>query len=1102
MSEGLYGWLLAAVAEFGRQSKTKLSGGGSEEAAIRGPLENLLRAVGERHDQHEVTWHDEYRIADLGVRPDYAIRAGGELTGYIELKKPALSVDPDTFNKANREQWEKLRNLPNLLYSNGTEWRLFRDGRQLGETVRFVGSLRSAGDRLAPGDPAAFDALLKLFLNWKPPRISNVSRLVQHLAPLCRLLRSAVLEQLSAEARSSAPDGDLRARPFTGLRNEWRRLLFPSADDATFADGYAQAVTFALLLARSEDVLLEGVGLHDIGRSLNADHALMGRALQLLTDNVNERFSVTLDLLRRTIAHVDWPAIRAGNRDAYLHLYEHFLTVYDPDLRQKSGSYYTPHQVVEEMVRLTEDVLHTRLDQQAGFGEQDVHIVDPAMGTGTYLHTIIDRVAEQAAERSGPAMATDAISRLASRLYGFELQMGPFAVAELRTSDLLKRHGAALPEGGLSLFVTDTLDNPFVEDEYLIYDALAASRRRANRIKASTPVNVVIGNPPYDDKAENRGGWVEKRGHSQEPPLLDGFRLPGNGRYEHVLKNMYIYFWRWATWKVFDAHQDDRHGVVCFITPSGWTTGPGGRGMRNYLRRTCDEGWIINLSPEGHRADVSTRVFPGVAQPLAICVFVRRAGEPTGTDGRQARVHYRAVAGSRDEKFRQLRDIRLDDDKWRDTHADGVHTFTPLTASGWQDLPALSDLLPWGSPGIKANRSWVCSPSAETLRHRWARLVHEADPADKSTLFKETRDRDLCTRREPLPGLPTRARTVGEEADSRPDLARVSLRSFDRQWLIADNRAIDYPRPNLWAAVQPDQLFLNQQSSHEIDSGPAVVATHLLPDTHHFNGRGGRVMPLLHPDGTPNVPAGLLAHLSRNTGAGPVSATDLTAYIVAVTSHSAFTEHFAEELLTPGVRLPLTLDPELWHRATSLGAEILWASTYGERCADPGAGRPVRNVRFPRGDPRQVRYETNIGRAVPDRIRYEPETRTLHLGNGTFAPVPEAVWTYHVGGMRIVNKWFGYRKAKPTSKRTSPLDDLHLESWPTEWTEELLDLLSVLRRLTDLATEQEDLLAEILARPVSTRDELTSAGVILGRESDRKPRHRPADTLFTDPSSP
>ncbi len=1098
MSEGLYGWLVSAVSEFGRTAKIKLSGGGSGEASIRGPLEALLKVVGERHHQHEVSWHDEYSLPDLGVRPDYAVRAGGELTGYIELKRPGLSVDPSTFGKTNTEQWEKLRNLPNVLYSNGTEWRLFRDGHQVGETVWFSGALKSAGSALTPADPAAFDALLKMFLNWKPPAISNVSRLVQHIAPLCRLLRSAVVEQLAVERKSSAADDDPRARPFTGLKNEWRRLLFPSADDATFADGYAQAVTFALLLARSENILVPEAGLHDIGRSLNADHALMGRALQLLTDNVNDRFRVTLELLQRTITGVDWPAIRAGNRDAYLHLYEHFLTVYDPALRQKSGSYYTPHEIVEEMVRLADDVLRTRLGQRTGFGEDDVRVVDPAMGTGTYLHTVIERVAERAADSFGPAMAPDAIARLAERLYGFELQMGPFAVAELRTSDLLKRYGTPVPQDGLNLFVTDTLDNPFVEGEQLyVYDALSASRRRANHVKANIPVNVVIGNPPYDDKAENRGGWVEKRNGSRESPLLDDFRLAGNGRYEHVLKNMYVYFWRWATWKVFDAHEDDRHGVVCFITPSGWTTGPGGRGMRHYLRRTCDEGWVINLSPEGQRAEVASRPFPGVAQPLAICVFVRRAEGARGTD-HAARVHYRSVSGSRDEKFRQLRDIRLDDDGWRDTHPAGSRPFTPATQSGWEEFPALDELFPWGSPGVKANRSWVSSPSKETLRRRWATLIREHDPEAKSTLFKETPDRTLGESRQPLSGHTVHSRPVGEETHTRPETVRIALRSFDRQWLIADGRVLDRPRPDLWAAIRNGQIFLNQQSSHEIDSGPAVVATHLLPDTHHFNGRGGRVMPVLHPDGSPNTSAGLLRHLTRALGGDPVTVFDLAAYTVAVTGHSAFTEHFAEDLLTPGVRVPLTRDAELWDRATALGAEILWASTYGERFADSDAGRPAGDIGFPSGDERQVRYLTHIGGTVPNAMSYDPDTETLNVGEGTFAPVPEAVWAHHVGGMRILNKWFGYRKAKPTSKKTSPLDDIHVDSWPPEWTTELIELLCVLRRLTDLAPAQNTLLTEILAGEVVTCAELAAEGVTLASAFARKPRHRPEGGLFTE----
>lgn len=1097
MSNGTYSWLLEAVSVFGKSCKTKLAGGGGPEAAIRSPLESFLAAVGTHHSLHEVTWHDEVSIPELGVRPDYAIQIDGLVSGYIEIKKPGLSVDPESFTGRNKAQWGRLRDLPNLLYTNGTEWRLFRNGTQLGETVWFTGSLKAAGDKLVPQDPSALDALLQAFLLWAPTPIRQVSRLVQHVAPLCRLLRGAVLEQLAAEAKSPAKDGTDHLRPFSGLKSDWRKLLFPTANDATFADGYAQAVTFALLLARTEDIDLTKVSLHEVGRALDAGHALMGKALQLLTDNVNERFEVTLNLLLRTISCVDWRTIRQGNRDAYLHLYENFLTVYDANLRQKSGSYYTPREVVEEMVRLTEDVLRTRLAKTQGYAEDDVRIVDPAMGTGTFLHTIIERVASQAADRSGPAMAKDAINRLARRLYGFELQMGPFAVAEMRASDLLKRHDATLPKGGLNLFVTDTLDNPFVEEQELLstYEVLSISRKRANDVKGKIPVTVVIGNPPYDHKAEDRGGWVEKRPKGKERPLLDGFRYPGNGRYEHFLKNMYVYFWRWATWKVFDAHEADQHGVICFITPSGFATGPGGRGMRDYLRRTCDEGWVINLTPEGQRPDVGTRVFPKVAQPLSICIFVRH--KDTDPE-RPARIHYRSLSGKQQEKFRKLKEIRLDDEGWRDTHDADIRPFTPATQSGWDDFPELGDLFPWGSLGVTSNRSWVSSPSADTLRNRWARLIGESDPAEKAELFKKTRDRDLDRKRAPLPGRRTYALPIGEENSISPDMAPIARRSFDRQWLIADNRVIDFPRPDLWAALRENQLFLNQQSTHVIESGPAVMATTLIPDTDHFNGRGGRNMPLLHPDGTANVPKGLLTYMASALGLDAVTVQDVAAYTIGVAGHTLFTEQFSEELLTAGVRLPLTRDRQIWQKAVTIGSEALWVMTYGEYVASPEASWPIGEVEFPVGDPRQVRYLTHIGAKLPEKMWYEAATETLHVGEGSFGPVPEEVWNFDVGGMLVLRHWFGYRKDSPNNKKTSPLDKYHVDVWSGEWTEELIKLLSVLRRLVDLLPAQRELLAEVLANPVITEAHLRNEGILPVQKAARKPRGNGAqkETLF------
>ncbi|MGW8551609.1 type ISP restriction/modification enzyme [Streptomyces tubercidicus] len=1082
-------WLTRAVSDFGVSCKAMLAGPGWPEFAIRAPLEKLLQTAGAQYALKDVLWHTETPLPDLGVRPDYAVEVHGAIIGYVEIKRPGQSVDPSKFTGRNKEQWERLRDLPNLLYTNGTEWRLFRHGAPVGDPVTFEGDLEQVGVALKVVSPDAFHSLLQTFLHWYPEEIRQVSVLVRRIAPLCRLLRAAVLEQLEAERRAAADGARPRDLRFTGLMGDWRKLLFPTADDATFADGYAQTVTFALLLARTEDLRLTDTGLHEIGRRLDAGHALMGKALQLLTDNVTESFEVTLDLLVRVIDAVCWESIRKGRRDAYLHLYESFLEVYDEQLRQKSGSYYTPREVVEEMVRLTEDVLRTRLERPQGYASQDVRIVDPAMGTGTYLHAIIEHVAEWAEQHTGPGAIPEAISSLARRLVGFELQMGPFAVAELRTSDLLKRHRAAQPREGLQLYVTDTLDNPYVAEESLAstYGVISESRKRANQVKATTPVTVVIGNPPYDDKAKGRGGWVESGAAGRGAPPINEFKWPGNGRYEHILKNLYIYFWRWATWKVFDAHDEDQHGVICFITPSGFASGPGGRGMRDYLRRTCDEGWIIDVSPEGHRPDVATRIFPGVAQPLAICIFVRRADHDPE---RPARIHYRTVEGKRVAKYQQLKDVRLDDDGWHDAHSEATEPFRPTTATGWGEYPQLRDLFPWESLGVTANRSWVNGPDEDILRRRWAHLILQRDPAKKAELLKETGDRALDKKLRPLPGYAGRATAIAEETEVEPELIRIGMRCFDRQWLIADNRVIDRPRPDLWGALQQGQMFLNQQSSHEIDSGPAVVATALLPDTHHFNGRGGKVMPILHPDGTPNVAPGLLAHLATELGIPRVTVHDLAAYVAAVTGHSGFTQRFTEELLTPGVRLPITRDPQLWNEAVRLGSEVLWASTYGELYVAAEGGRPKANVCFPQGDPRRVRYQHAVGQELPVEIRYAEMTETLHLGSGQFGPVPPEVWAYDVGGMQIVKKWFGYRKANPNSRKTSPLDDIHAESWPTEWSAELMELLSVLRRLVELEPAQQMLLERVVAGSVVSQPDLTKAGVLPVNAKARKPRRR------------
>ena len=173
--------------------------------------------------------------------------------------------------------------------------------------------------------------------------------------------------------------------------------------------------------------------------------------------------------------------------------------------------------------------------------------------------------------------------------------------------------------------------------------------------------------------------------------------------------------------------------------------------MRSYLRRTCTEGWIIDLTPETKRAPLNSRFFPGVQQELAIAIFVRRRGERSDE---LAPVHYAAVHGTRQHKEQQLQDLHIGGPGWHTSRPVEAAPFTPASQSGWDNFPALTDLMPWCKPGITTNRNWVLSPSQATLRRRWDRIVQERDPVTKQALFKETRDRTLEKKARRIPGSP------------------------------------------------------------------------------------------------------------------------------------------------------------------------------------------------------------------------------------------------------------------------------------------------------------------------------------------------------------
>lgn len=1072
------------VSEYGASAKAKLSGIGEPEEALRVPLEKLIVDVGALSNR-AVVMEGEARLVEVGARPDFAVRVNGAIVGYLEVKKPGLSIAPASFTGDNRRQWDRLSGLPNLIYTNGTVWRLYRFGELISETSLVGGPIASAGADLSTDGPD-FEELLSSFLFWTPDPIRSTQKLVSVVAPLTRLLREKVVEQLLKEHVRVKGGADPDQQVFLGLAGDWRALLFPEATDEAFADGYAQTVTFALLLARTEGMRIGDADFHTIGEQLMLGHSLMGRSLQLLTERLEPGFGNTIELLGRVIDVVEWDDVRKS-KDTYLHLYEHFLEAYDPDLRKATGTYYTPHQIVDEMVRLTEEVLRNKLSRPAAFLDEAVTTIDPAMGTGTFLHAVIESVAATLLETEGPGLVAGGVGDVAKRLVGFEKQLGSYAVAQLRTTDLLRSYAAAIPDGGLPMYVADTLSDPTAAEQQIAsgLGAISASRKAANRYKADVPVTVVIGNPPYGAKAEGAGGWIEAgtqnaSGNGTGAPPLSQFRLAGNGSTEFSLKNLYVYFWRWATWKVFESTPQEQAGVVTYITSSAYVSGPGFKGMRKYLRENASEGWIIDLSPEGKRPPSANAIF-AIETPVAIGIFIRRPDNDTAVP---APIHFRTLSGTRQEKFNGLAALTLGDDGWVDAHNDWTAPFTPAPGESWLELPLVDSVFPWRGPGIAANRTWVYSPSREILTTRWMKIVGETDYQRKKALFRESRDATLEKTPLPLPGSDTFKFTgpFKNETSSSIEPVRVGFRTFDRQWVIPDTRILHAPSPPLWSARVDGQVFMGEQHSVTVPVGSSPLSfSALITDLNFTDNRGGRAVPMLHPNGDENIAPGLIEALTVVYGF-PVTGRDVFSYVAGVVAHGGFTEAFQEPLRTPGARIPLTVDGSLFQSAAELGRTVIWLHSFGEAFADPTVNRVLNDPRS--GINREDRiFSITPVTVMPVTFEHDDESSQLRFideqGNisGSWGPVRKEVLEFKIGHLSVIESWFGYRRKEPYGKTSSDLDAVLPTSWPSSWSVEFTNLLTVVSRLIDAEQEQRKILTDILSGDLFSITQLADLGV-------------------------
>ena len=594
---------------------------------------------------------------------------------------------------------------------------------------------------------------------WRKPfrhRIGHVintaNTLAEVLAALARGIRDRALRMMSAESERG---------PLRKLHKAFQKALIHDLTEESFADTYAQTITYGLLTAAISrtkehkglrgsfivsDNLTDMVPITNpfLREMLQTFLSVGGRKGGINFDELG--IQDVVDLLRGD--ETDLLAILRdfGNRtrgeDPVIHFYEHFLSSYDKKLKIKRGAFYTPQPVVFYIVRSVHELLQTEFGLEDGladtttWGEMEkrnpainipegvspeepfVLILDIATGTGTFLVEVIDvihRTMTAKWKREGHLeLEFDQLwneyvpKHLLPRLYGYELMMAPYAIAHMKIG--LKLHETGYRFGSderVHVYLTNSLEPPskFAEQAAAdLFEALGHEAQAVNEVKRKKRFTVVIGNPPYSINScnlqESAVSLIERFRY------VDGQRILERGalKFETILQDDYIKFWGLC----LQILQGTSIGVVSMISNNGFLTNRVLRGVRKAFIDNFTRLTFLNLHGNRSKNEVCPNGSPDdnvfdINQGVGISILSK-----TPDRSSVSKVDLSDLWGSRDFKYRTLGKIAASQTSFQE-HIPKQPYFAFALVDGdiedeYRNFVALDEAIPFNKAGFVSGR--------------------------------------------------------------------------------------------------------------------------------------------------------------------------------------------------------------------------------------------------------------------------------------------------------------------------------------------------------------------------------------------------------------
>lgn len=1023
------------VSEYLQSLNNRYKLGNATEHTFRGDLQNLIESL-----VPNISATNEPKRQACGA-PDYILTNKKEIpVGFIEAKDIGDSDLTGAKKNGNKEQFDRYKeSLDNLIFTDYLDFYYYKSG-ELVTSIR-IGVVDNGKILPLPHNFPAFELLIKDFTTHIGQSIKSPKKLAEMMAGKARMLANIIENSLNSDEENQE-NSTLKEQ-----MNAFKDILIHDITPKEFSDVYAQTIAYGMFAARLYDESLDTFSRQEAAELIPKSNPFLRKLFQYIAGyDLDDRIVWIVDTLADIFRATDVSAILKNfgkatkMEDPIIHFYEDFLSSYDPKLRKARGVWYTPHPVVNFIIRAVDDILIDEFDLPMGLADtskttikvpiathdkrfksgmreidQEVHRVqflDPATGTGTFVAEAINQIYSKFKGQQG-LWNSYVENHLLPRINGFELLMASYAMAHLKLDLLLKQTGyTGIKAQRFRIYLTNSLEEYHKDTGTLFANWLSAEANEANQIKRDAPVMIVAGNPPYSGESANKGDWIMN--------LMEDYKKEPGGKEKLKEQNSkfinddYVKFIRYGQYFI----EKNGSGILAFINPHGFLDNPTFRGMRWHLLKAFDKIYSIDLHGNNKKKETSPDGSPDVnvfdiEQGVSINFFIKTGNKGVNELGQLLRYD---LYGKRELKYEALISNNL-----KDLNFEKISPFSPMFLFKALDEDKIklynkgilpTELFLSNVMGFQTHRDSFCIDDDKNVLEKRLLDFSNCDLKDVSMLFGVKDSSDFSIQK---------AQTEIKKMNLPIEISECTYRPFEKKYILFDRLVVDRPRKELLINIKNREnllLGIGRQGLAVGDIDWCLVSVSKLPvDANIFRRGGINLFSLyLYPDfdsqlsidsqpaRRPNLDMKIVDQIAKGLGLsfesektdakGSFAPIDLLDYIYAVLHSPSYRETYKEFLKIDFPRVPYPTDVEEFWRLVALGGEL----------------RSLHLMESPSLNDYITEYPIG-GENEVEKPVYK-EGKVYINSEQYFDKVPELAWNFYIGGYQPAQKWLKDRKGR------------------------------------------------------------------------------------------